>query len=562
MKIRLLGGFGVEVGGTAVPADTWRHRRAAELVKLLALAPGGRLHREQAMDALWPDLGPEAGAANLRKAIHFARRALGRDDSIVATGEMVQLAAGTEVDARAFEEGARAALGSGGAEAAARAAGAYAGDLLPEDRFAPWAEEPRERLRLRYVELLRAARMWEPVLEVQRDDEEAHRALIQAALDRGDRATAIRRFETLRETLRTDLGVGPDRDSVALYEKALAIEGGEPLSTAQRARALLAWGLVHLNTGDLAEAERTAEEARALAIDAGLGREIGDASALLGMVANARGRWREVFGAEFARCVRAPAEHASLVFDANMCLAEFVLCADGGPEAIGAFARELLGVATDAGSIHGRALATLMIGEAALFAGRLEEADEQLAGASALYREAQAPSGRAMALERLAEVAVARGQRWRAGRLLGPALRLAGGTRLAPHLLVRIHGAAVDAAADPQRAMAAVRRADAALAGQDVCIPCAMGFRVAASIALARAGDADRAGRRLAEAERVAGMWQGGAWDAAVWEARGELRRAQGDTAQAVAMFKEAAGRFASAGRPLDEARCRAAAGA
>jgi DNA-binding SARP family transcriptional activator len=28
------------------------------------------------MDVLWPDLAPEAAAANLRKAVHFARQAL------------------------------------------------------------------------------------------------------------------------------------------------------------------------------------------------------------------------------------------------------------------------------------------------------------------------------------------------------------------------------------------------------------------------------------------------------------------------------------------------------
>lgn len=52
--VRLLGGFLVEVDGVAVPADAWRHRRGADLVKLLALAPEHRVHREQLMDRLWP----------------------------------------------------------------------------------------------------------------------------------------------------------------------------------------------------------------------------------------------------------------------------------------------------------------------------------------------------------------------------------------------------------------------------------------------------------------------------------------------------------------------------
>src|SRR5438093_9820697 len=89
--IRLLGGFEVEIDGRPVPASAWRRRRAAEVVKVLALAPRHRLHREEIADALWPDLPPQAGAANLRKALHFARRALGGDEAIGAEGDVVVL---------------------------------------------------------------------------------------------------------------------------------------------------------------------------------------------------------------------------------------------------------------------------------------------------------------------------------------------------------------------------------------------------------------------------------------------------------------------------------------
>lgn len=83
-----------------------------------------------------------------------------------------------------------------------------------------------------------------------------------------------------------------------------------------------------------------------------------------------------------------------------------------------------------------------------------------------------------------------------------------------------------------------------------------MGFRVASSIALAEAGDLDRASRRLDEAERLAGMWNGGPWVAAVWEARGVHRHAQGNESQAAALFHEAAARYADLGRPRDQERC------
>ena len=56
-------------------------------------------------------------------------------------------------------------------------------------------------------------------------------------------------------------------------------------------------------------------------------------------------------------------------------------------------------------------------------------------------------------------------------------------------------------------------------------------------------------------------MWQGGPWIGAVWEARGVLRQAEGDEAQARAMFREAADVFRLAGNQSDAERCLAAAG-
>ena len=80
VAITLLGGFRVSVGGVAVADDAWGRRSAAGLVKLLALAPDRRLHREQVIDALWPEVGVADAGPRLHKAAHFARRSLGRAD--------------------------------------------------------------------------------------------------------------------------------------------------------------------------------------------------------------------------------------------------------------------------------------------------------------------------------------------------------------------------------------------------------------------------------------------------------------------------------------------------
>ena len=47
--------------------------------QVVALAPYHRLHREQAMDLLWPDLASRSAANNLHQALHAARRTLEPD---------------------------------------------------------------------------------------------------------------------------------------------------------------------------------------------------------------------------------------------------------------------------------------------------------------------------------------------------------------------------------------------------------------------------------------------------------------------------------------------------
>jgi hypothetical protein len=47
VRVWLLGGFRVSVGPRSIGEDVWRLRNAKAIVKLPALAPGHRLHRER-----------------------------------------------------------------------------------------------------------------------------------------------------------------------------------------------------------------------------------------------------------------------------------------------------------------------------------------------------------------------------------------------------------------------------------------------------------------------------------------------------------------------------------
>jgi predicted ATPase len=142
-SITLLGGFAAETDGSPVPDSAWRLRKAKDLVKLLALAEGRRLHREQAMDRLWPDRGLESATNNLNQAVHAARKALGAEAIDLQEG-LLRLEAA--VDVEAFESAALDARRDRTAAACERALALYGGELLPENRYDDWAELERERL--------------------------------------------------------------------------------------------------------------------------------------------------------------------------------------------------------------------------------------------------------------------------------------------------------------------------------------------------------------------------------------------------------------------------------
>ena len=145
VSVKLLGGFEATVDGVVVPDSTWRLKKARELVKLLALARGHRLHRDQALDVLWRELAPAAAANNLHQAVHVARRALGAD-TIDVRDEVLSLADDVDVDVDLLEVAAADARRMKTAAAYRAVLSLYRGELLPENRYDDWAEERREEL--------------------------------------------------------------------------------------------------------------------------------------------------------------------------------------------------------------------------------------------------------------------------------------------------------------------------------------------------------------------------------------------------------------------------------
>src|SRR5215204_1858815 len=248
LRLWLLGGFRVSVGSQSIGGQEWHLRKAKSLLKLLALSPGHRLHREQAMELLWPDLDSEAALNNLHYALHVARHTLepsALDSSSAGTsrylrlrGEQLTLCLDSPlwVDIEAFEGAATARHASPEPAAFRAAIDLYSGALLPEDRYEPWAEERRTELRGLYLSLLLqlAALYGERkefelgiealgrVVAEEPTHEGAHVELMRLYALSGRRREALSQYEHLREALFRWFGTEPEAATTSLQQQIWA----------------------------------------------------------------------------------------------------------------------------------------------------------------------------------------------------------------------------------------------------------------------------------------------------------------------------------------------------
>jgi len=226
-----MGRFAVRVDGEEVDRHRWARQSAKALVKLLALAPGHSLHREQVIDQLWPHQDATAGINSLNKAIHAARRALepalargGESRFLLTPRNQVLLASpgALHVDLLGFEQAANQAVRLRKPSALREALKLYGGTLLIDDLYEPWSQERRESAQVLFRSASLSAAEWfagegEPahgIEIVQRwlledpADEAAHCVLMELYAACGQAGQALRHFELACRALRA-AGVEP-----------------------------------------------------------------------------------------------------------------------------------------------------------------------------------------------------------------------------------------------------------------------------------------------------------------------------------------------------------------
>jgi DNA-binding SARP family transcriptional activator len=245
LKFTLLGGFGVERATWALDETAWGRPLAARLGRFLLVHRETAVPEDELFQAFWP--GKEASAArrNLTVAMSLARKALdlpGCENSIIHTdGRMYQLKLrpGDRVDTDGFEAAAAAAVAASGPGAVTlleHAEELWGGEPLPEERYAPWTFDWRERLNDRYTQVLGALteaytaqarpedalRIARKRVELDPLNEYSQRELIAGYARVGRRDHALRQFLSCRRGLVEELGIEPSETTKRLQEQVLA----------------------------------------------------------------------------------------------------------------------------------------------------------------------------------------------------------------------------------------------------------------------------------------------------------------------------------------------------
>jgi DNA-binding SARP family transcriptional activator len=247
LRIETLGGFCLWRDQVEIPLSAWKREKALHLFQFFVTnhAYAARMHKEQIIDMLWPELKAQEGDQHFKVALHALHKVLEPRRKRRAPPYFVQRQELTyglnleavEIDTELFE----ASLTAGNQcwpdnpEAAIahyqEGVALYKGDYLPERRYEDWSSAERERLQLLALSLmttlaellisrnpLQSIHLTQRVLRIDPVWEDAYRTQMRAYLAQGNRPLALRTYKQCVDILEAEFGLGPLPETIALYQ--------------------------------------------------------------------------------------------------------------------------------------------------------------------------------------------------------------------------------------------------------------------------------------------------------------------------------------------------------
>lgn len=221
--------------------------KALPLLAYLLLHRNAPVARESVAGVMWPEVDEETARANLRRHLHYIRKALPAGEWLRVDGKTVQWNpdAPYRLDAAEFEQQSKLP------QMRRLAVKLYRGDLYSACEE-EWLYFERERLRNmqignlaalaqdaeRALDHVTAAAHARELLEIEPWREDALRVLMRARMQIGDRGGALSEYERFRERLIDEMGVEPMPETRQLFEAFARMDDRAPASGG-RSQALI-----------------------------------------------------------------------------------------------------------------------------------------------------------------------------------------------------------------------------------------------------------------------------------------------------------------------------------
>ncbi len=235
LQLKLLGGYELlTANGTTVRLPT---RKSWALLVILAQSNKQESTREELAALLWPRSGEEQARASLRQELAVLRKALLQHglEPVSAQGEAIRFdPAGMVVDTHRLREFAKSAEEADLYAVTKLYLGEFvAGLSIRSEPFEEWVWVERQNLRNLALDCLlraldRAEKHQNPeragctakaILEIDRTDETAHRALMRSYWETGRKAEALKQFKRCAEILARELDMEPSTETCDLADR-------------------------------------------------------------------------------------------------------------------------------------------------------------------------------------------------------------------------------------------------------------------------------------------------------------------------------------------------------
>ena len=249
LRVQTLSGFRVWRNGEEIESTDWKREKSLHLFQFLITMrqQASRLHKEQIIDYLWPEVDTDVGNQNFKVALHALNKVLEperkpRTDPLFVQRHDLTYSLNMDIiwiDSDTFDQAVIAgnqALSDDDKITAAQyyqlALEIYQGDYLPERRYEDWSSAERERLQILALGMmtiladllvddspLESIRLTQRVLSIDPIWEDAYRTQMRAYLAQGNRPMAIRTYQQCVEALEKELGITPLPETQKLMQQ-------------------------------------------------------------------------------------------------------------------------------------------------------------------------------------------------------------------------------------------------------------------------------------------------------------------------------------------------------